>query len=86
MHYLAAAMSLKAIVVSFSIFWSCTTALPAGPGFWPNGTLTSTSDVHISAAYNLIDTYDASNWLNKFDVQAVSDCTYNIIIDPALIY
>jgi hypothetical protein len=49
---------------------------------WPNGTSTSTStsDVHISAAYNLIDTYDASNWLNKFNVQAVSDLPLRYIL------
>jgi hypothetical protein len=79
MHHPAAVMSLKAVAVSLSFLWRCTTALPAGPGFWLNGTitLTSPSDVHTSAAYDLIDTYDASNWLNKFDVQAVSECTYN---------
>jgi hypothetical protein len=68
-------MSLKAITVSLSLLWRCTTALPAGPGFFPNGTspvVTTSSDVRIAAAYNLIDTYDASNWMSKFDVQDVS--------------
>ena len=73
-------MSLKAITVSLSILWRCTTALPAGPGFFPNGTspAVTTSDVRISAAYNLIDTYDASNWLDKFNVQDVSVILYDI--------
>jgi hypothetical protein len=75
-------MSLKTVAVSLSFLWRCTTALPAGPGVWPNSTITSTStsDVHISSAYNLIDTYDASNWLSKFDVQAVSDRKYYLLI------
>jgi hypothetical protein len=67
-------MSFKAIVAFFPTLWQCTTAFPAGPGFFPNGTspLVTTSDVHISSTYNLIDQYDASNWLSKFDVQNVS--------------
>jgi hypothetical protein len=66
-------MSFKAIVVSLPVLWRCTTALPAGPGVWPNGTSPSASDLfHTSAAYSLIDTYDASNWLSKFNVQDVS--------------
>lgn len=66
------AMSFKAIAISLSLLWRSSVALPAGPGFWPNGTSPiTTSDVHASAAYSLIDTYDASNWLSKFNVQAV---------------
>ena len=50
----------------------------AGPGSWPNGTsfvYSSSNDVHASAAYNLIDTYDSSNWASKFDVQDIADPT-----------
>ena len=81
-------MSLKTVILSISFLWRCTTAFPAGPGFWPNGTSVSTSGVHTSAAYSLIDTYDASNWLSKFNVQNVSAifvipfANTNISIDP----
>lgn len=71
--HILAAMSLKTYFASIPLLWSCATALPAGPGFWPNGTSSQTFDVHTSAAYSLIDTYDGSNWLSKFNVQAVSD-------------
>jgi hypothetical protein len=68
----AAAMSLKSSIPFISVLWRYATAFPAGPGFWPNGTSSPTPDFRIAAAYSLIDTYDASNWLNKFDVQDVS--------------
>jgi hypothetical protein len=70
-------MSFKTFAVSLSLLWRCTTALPAGPSVFLNdSTPFASGDVHISAAYNLIDTYDASNWLNKFDVQDVSGLYY----------
>lgn len=65
-------MSFKAAAVSLPLFWHYATAFPAGPGFWPNGTSSPTIDFQAEAAYSLMETYDASNWLNKFDVQAVS--------------
>lgn len=67
-------MSFKAILATLPALWQCTTAFPAGPGFFPNGTspLVETSDVHISSAYYLVDQYDASNWIDKFNVQNVS--------------
>jgi hypothetical protein len=69
-------MSLKAIAVSLPLLWRSATALPAGPGFFPNGSVpSSTSDVHVSSVYSLIDSYDASNWISKFDVQDISDPT-----------
>ena len=68
------AMSLTAGIVYLPIFWYCVTALPAGPGFWPNGTSSPTAEFSALEAFSLIDTYDGSNWLNKFDVQAVSTC------------
>jgi hypothetical protein len=71
-------MSLKSLLISLPILWRGATALPAGPGSWPNGTsyvYSSPDGVHASAAYNLIDTYDASNWVNKFDVQDIADPT-----------
>jgi hypothetical protein len=71
--HIAAAMSLKSFIPVLSVLWRCATAVPAGPGFWPNGTSSPTDDVHIAAAYSLIDTYDASNWLRKFNVEDVSD-------------
>jgi len=70
-------MSLKSLLLSLPILWRGATALPAGPGFWANGSsyVYSSDDIHASAAYNLIDTYDASNWVNKFDVQDIGDPT-----------
>jgi hypothetical protein len=70
-------MFSKTLFVSIPLLWRCTTALPAGPGSWPNGTsfVHSSSDVHTSAVYNLLDTYDASNWLSKFNVEDISDPT-----------
>ena len=64
-------MSLKAAILHLPIFWYCCTALPAGPGYWPNGTSLPASDFSALEAFSLIDVYDGSNWLNKFDVQAV---------------
>jgi len=75
-------MSFKSLFVSIPLFWRCATALPAGPGSWQNGS----SFVHpsedgfaASAAYNLIDTYDASNWVSKFDVQDIADPTRMLV-------
>ncbi|CAG5179092.1 uncharacterized protein ALTATR162_LOCUS9029 [Alternaria atra] len=75
-------MSLKSLFVSVPFLWRCATALPAGPGSWPNGTSfvhSSSNDVHASAAYNLIDTYDSSNWVSKFDVQDIADPTHGFV-------
>jgi hypothetical protein len=69
--HIAAAMSFKSIIPCLSLLLSCATAIPAGPGYWPNGTSSPTAEFHAAAAYNLIDVYDASNWLNEFDVQDV---------------
>jgi hypothetical protein len=73
-------MSLKTLAVSLPLLWGGATALPAGPGFWPDGPSPSASPpnntFHTSSAYNLIDTYDASNWLSKFNVQDVSYLTH----------
>lgn len=70
---IAPTMSFKSLLSSLPLLWHCATALPAGPGYWANGTspLPSTSDVHIDSIYSLIDTYDASNWVDKFYVQDV---------------
>ena len=69
-------MSFRTRFFSIPLLWRCTTALPA-LGSWPNGTSSArpTYDIHTAAAYSLIDTYDSSNWLNRFDVQDISDPT-----------
>lgn len=68
-------MSLKSFIASLPLLWNCATAHPAfsnGPKF-PNNVTSPVEDVHANAAaYSLIDSYDSSNWLSKFDVQAVS--------------
>jgi hypothetical protein len=65
-------MSLPSFFTYLPLFWLCVTAVPAGPGWWPNGTHPIDDDFH-TAAYGLIETYDGTNWLNKFDVQDVGD-------------
>lgn len=65
-------MAFRAVILYLPVLWRGATALPAGPGSWPNGTVSPVSDVFTSAAYSLIDTYDANNWISKFDVEAVS--------------
>ncbi|KAF2032169.1 endo-1,3(4)-beta-glucanase-like protein [Setomelanomma holmii] len=73
-------MSFKAVVISLSLLLRSSTALPAGPGYWANGSSSVTTlDVHTTAAYNLVETYDASNWLSKFNVQAISDPTHGFV-------
>lgn len=65
-------MSLTRSIASLALLWLYATAIPAGPGHWPNGT---SSEIVVgdfnAAAYGLIDNYDGTNWLNMFDVQAV---------------
>jgi hypothetical protein len=73
-------MSLKSLLVSAPFLWRSVTALPAGPGSWTHGNSTvvssSASDnIRVAAAYNLIDTYDASNWANKFYFEDIPDPT-----------
>lgn len=72
-------MSLKTLSASLPLLWASVTALPAGPGIWENGTTSHVSDVQTSAAYTLIETYDASNWNSKFDVQAIPDPTHGFV-------
>ena len=69
-------MSFSALIVSLPLLWNCALAIPlaAGPGYFPGNVSSPVNDVHTAAAaYSLIETYDASNWLSKFDVQAVRD-------------
>lgn len=70
-------MSLKSLFVSAPLLWRGVTALPAGPGSWTHGnsTIVSSSDFSAAAAYNLIDTYDASNWASKFNFEDIADPT-----------
>ncbi|KAL5119538.1 hypothetical protein ACEQ8H_002603 [Pleosporales sp. CAS-2024a] len=73
-------MSLRAFAVSLPLLWRSATALPAGPGFYPNSSVTSTSgQIHTASVYGLIDSYDSSNWLSKFDVQDISDPTHGFV-------
>ncbi|CAG5137553.1 uncharacterized protein ALTATR162_LOCUS146 [Alternaria atra] len=72
-------MSSRAVFVSLLFLWHCTVASPAGPGSWPNGTSSPVKDVHTAAAYSLIDIYDATNWLDKFNVEAIPDPTHGFV-------
>ncbi|KAH7406122.1 endo-1,3(4)-beta-glucanase-like protein [Phaeosphaeria sp. MPI-PUGE-AT-0046c] len=72
-------MSLVAATAYLLVLLCCATAFPAGPGVWLNGTSPLTSDALDLAAYSLIDSYDASNWLGKFDVQDISDPTHGFV-------
>jgi hypothetical protein len=66
-------MSLAKSIAALPFLWLCATAIPAGPGYWPNGTSSEIVEGDFNAAaYGLIDNYDGTNWLNMFDVQAVS--------------
>lgn len=68
-------MFLKSFIVPLSSLWLGVTAIPAGPGYYgPNMTKLPPvdGDTVFAQAFGLIETYDASNWLSKFDVQAVS--------------
>ncbi|KAF3004276.1 hypothetical protein E8E13_008397 [Curvularia kusanoi] len=70
---------LRSIAVS-PLLLLCATALPGKPGFWPNGTSSEIADEQFStAAYGLVDTYDGTNWLNMFDVQAIADPTHGFV-------
>ena len=63
-------MSLKSLIAALPLLFDYATAIPAGPKA-PNNE-TSPVDFYVNAAaLSLIDTYDASNWLSKFDVQNV---------------
>lgn len=73
-------MSFKAIAVSLPLLWRYTAALPAGSGFTNGSFPFSISDIHARSTYNLIDRYDSSNWMSKFDVQAISDPTRMILL------
>jgi hypothetical protein len=72
-------MSFKSYIVTFPLLWVSVTAAPrpapAGPGYFPPGEPyvpgINGSEMH-AKAYGLIESYDTSNWLSKFDVQAVS--------------
>jgi hypothetical protein len=71
-------MSLKSTLASLVLLWNGVTAFPAGPGHWDSPSPSSNgSDFH--ASYSLLDTYDASNWLSKFDVQAIADPTHGFV-------
>ncbi|KAF2876984.1 endo-1,3(4)-beta-glucanase-like protein [Massariosphaeria phaeospora] len=71
-------MSLTSILVSFPLLWYCATAFPAGPGYFPNNVSSPVPDFH-GTAYGLIETYDSSNWLSKFDVQAIGDPSHGFV-------
>lgn len=66
-------MLLPRSIAASPLLWLGVTAIPAGPGYWRNGTSSEVVGGDFNAAaYGLIDTYDGTNWLNMFDVQAVS--------------
>jgi hypothetical protein len=60
-------MASKARLASLSLFAAGALALPAA------STGNATVRYQKFAQASLVDSYDASNWLDKFDVQNVSD-------------
>ncbi|CAI6337774.1 unnamed protein product [Periconia digitata] len=71
-------MSFKSLVATLPLLFNQATAIPAGPKA-PNNE-TSPVDLHLNAAaFSLIDSYDASNWLSKFDVQRIADPTHGFV-------
>lgn len=65
-------MTRVAITVYLSLLWRCANALPTGPEALLNITSRSIDEVETLATYSLIDSYDASNWLSRFDLHDVS--------------
>ncbi|KAG9200781.1 hypothetical protein G6514_006637 [Epicoccum nigrum] len=73
-------MLLPRSIAASPLLWLGVTAIPAGPGYWHNGTSSEVVGGDFNAAaYGLIDTYDGTNWLNMFDVQAISDPTHGFV-------
>ncbi|PVH95870.1 glycoside hydrolase family 16 protein [Periconia macrospinosa] len=71
-------MSFKSLIAALPFLYNYATAIPAGPKAPYNET--SPVDMQLNvAALSLIDTYDASNWLSKFDVQAIADPTHGFV-------
>ncbi|XPS71583.1 hypothetical protein M3J09_003761 [Ascochyta lentis] len=68
-------MYLKKVIATLPLFWLCATAIPAGSARWPNSTSSVVVGDSNATTYKLMDTYDDTNWLNKFDVQAIPDPT-----------
>lgn len=69
-------MYSRSFFAALPFLWSCATAAPAPAGPKAPFNETSPVDFHLeAAALTLLDTYDASNWLSKFDVQAVRTTT-----------
>ncbi|KAJ4366620.1 hypothetical protein N0V95_000121 [Ascochyta clinopodiicola] len=72
-------MSLRRSIAVLPLLWLCATAIPAG-GRWSNDTSQVVFEGDFNAtAYGLIDTYDGTNWLNMFDVQAIADPTHGFV-------
>ncbi|KAF2275967.1 endo-1,3(4)-beta-glucanase-like protein [Westerdykella ornata] len=71
------------LFVLLPLLWSGVSAKPAGPGYFPPGYHSppvNGSDGEVSVkAYGLIEQYDSSNWLDKFDVQAMADPTHGFV-------
>ncbi|KAF2709727.1 glycoside hydrolase family 16 protein [Pleomassaria siparia CBS 279.74] len=70
-------MSFRSFIISLPLLWSSVTAFPAGPGY--NNVSSPVVKVSVDAAFSLVDTYDSSNWLNSFDVQAIGDPTHGFV-------
>ncbi|ORY08744.1 endo-1,3(4)-beta-glucanase-like protein [Clohesyomyces aquaticus] len=59
--------------MSFTTFLSSLALLIAGATAFPSNVS------KLAAAYALQDSYDSSNWLSKFDVQAINDPTHGFV-------
>ncbi|KAF2022149.1 glycoside hydrolase family 16 protein [Aaosphaeria arxii CBS 175.79] len=72
-------MFLRVPVASLALLIIGVKGLPAGPGYFPSNVPVTNTTTVSAAAFGLIDTYDASNWLSKFDVQAIADPTHGYV-------
>ncbi|KAH7127083.1 endo-1,3(4)-beta-glucanase-like protein [Dendryphion nanum] len=74
-------MSYKTFIASLPFLWNSVTAFPAGPGYFPPNTSPEppSNKTVFASAFGLTETYDASNWLSKFDVQAIPDPTHGFV-------
>ncbi|KAF2258363.1 endo-1,3(4)-beta-glucanase-like protein [Lojkania enalia] len=72
-------MLINKLISFLPLFWTATKAFPAGPGYFPNNVSSPVAPDFSTNAYGLIETYDSSNWLSKFDVQAIADPTHGFV-------
>ncbi|KAF2000239.1 glycoside hydrolase family 16 protein [Amniculicola lignicola CBS 123094] len=75
-------MYFRALFVSLPLLWTGVAAFPAGQGPLTGNATIYPRDDHRSIdrrAITLIETYDKSNWLSKFNVLNIADPTHGFV-------